>query len=98
MWSTGPRGDARRTPQPRRSDAREVAMKIYLSSTYTDLLGCREAVYKVLRMMRHDVIAMEDYGATDRRPLDKCLDDVARTDLYLGIFAWRYGYVPERDN
>ena len=35
--------------------------KIYLSSTYSDLKEHREAVYRALRKMRHDVIAMEDY-------------------------------------
>jgi hypothetical protein len=44
--------------------------------------------------MRHDVIAMEDYVSADQRPLDKCLADVAACDVYIGIFAWRYGYVP----
>jgi formylglycine-generating enzyme required for sulfatase activity len=68
--------------------------KIYISSTYQDLIAFREAVYRALRRMRHDVIAMEDYVATDQRPLDKCLADVADCDVYVGIFAWRYGYIP----
>lgn len=68
--------------------------RIYISSTYSDLVEAREAVYGVLRKMRHDVIAMEDYVAADQRPLDKCLADVAACDIYVGIFAWRYGYVP----
>ena len=71
---------------------------IYLSSTYTDLKACREAVYHALRQMRHDVIAMEDYVATDERPIEKCLADVAASDLYIGIFAWRYGYIPSEMN
>jgi len=33
--------------------------KIYISSTYQDLIAFREAVYRALRRMRHDVIAME---------------------------------------
>src|SRR4029453_3473407 len=41
---------------------------------------------------------MEDYVATDQRPLAKCLTDVAASDLYLGIFAHRYGYIPDQDN
>jgi len=41
---------------------------------------------------------MEDYVATDARPLQKCLQDVRRADVYVGIFAWRYGYVPMEDN
>ena len=72
--------------------------KIYLSSTYSDLIEYRDAVYKVLRGMGYDAVAMEDYRATDERPLNKCLADVAACDLYIGIFAWRYGYIPTEDN
>jgi tetratricopeptide (TPR) repeat protein len=75
-------------------------VKIYISSTYEDLKDYREAVYRALRRDRHDVIAMEDYVATDKRPLQKCLKDVASCDIYIGIFAWRYGFIPddEKDN
>jgi hypothetical protein len=69
--------------------------KIYLSSTYSDLIEIREDVYKTLRKMGLDVIAMEDYVASDERPLDKCLDDVRNSDMYIGVFAWRYGYIPK---
>lgn len=68
--------------------------KIYISSTYSDLVEYRQRVYGILRKMRYDVIAMEDYAAADKRPLDKCLADVASCDIYVGIFAWRYGYIP----
>ena len=68
--------------------------KIYISSTYSDLVEHRQRVYDILRKMRYDVIAMEDYVATDQRPLDKCLADVASCHIYVGIFAWRYGYIP----
>src|SRR5919202_1657926 len=72
--------------------------KIYISSTYSDLKDYRRAVYDALRKIGHDVRAMEDYVATDERPLDKCLADVAAADVYLGIFAWRYGYIPTAGN
>ena len=72
--------------------------KIYLSSTYSDLKAYREAVYHTLRQMGYDAIAMEDYVATDMRPLEKCLQDVASCDVYVGLFAWRYGYVPPEGN
>lgn len=71
---------------------------IYVSSTYEDLKDYRDAVYRALRQLGHDVRAMEDDVASDARPFDKCLRDVAAADLYLGIFAWRYGFVPEKDN
>jgi len=41
---------------------------------------------------------MEDYGATSQTPLDKTLADVASCDLYVGAFAWRYGYIPPGKN
>ena len=72
--------------------------KIYISSTYSDLKEHREIVSRTLRQMRHEVIAMEDYVATDQRPLAKCLADVGGCDIYVGIIAWRYGYVPAKDN
>ncbi len=73
--------------------------KIYISSTYSDLKEYREKIYKALRQMKHDARAMEDYVATGKYPpLDKCLADVAESDLYIGIFAWRYGYIPDEGN
>jgi hypothetical protein len=72
--------------------------KIYISATYSDLKAYRDAVYRILRMLRHDVISMEDYVATDQYPLHKCLADVASCDVYVGLIGWRYGYIPEREN
>jgi tetratricopeptide (TPR) repeat protein len=72
--------------------------RIYVSSTYGDLKDYREKAYRVLRQLGHDPIAMEDYVATDQRPLAKCLADVGACDLYVGIFAHRYGHIPKDDN
>ena len=72
--------------------------KVYISSTYQDRKLCRDAAYRILRMLRHDVISMEDYVATDAYPLRKCLDDVAASDIYVGLVGWRYGYKPNQDN
>jgi tetratricopeptide (TPR) repeat protein len=72
--------------------------RIYVSSTYGDLKDHREHVYRTLRQLNHDVVAMEDYVATDQRPLERCLADVAASDLYVGVFAHRYGYIPDKGN
>jgi len=72
--------------------------RIYLSATYGDLRQHREKAYRALRQLGHDAIAMEDYVATDQRPLDRCLEDVGGCDLYVGIFAHRYGHIPDHDN
>lgn len=66
---------------------------IYLSSTYEDLKDHRLVVHEALRKAGHQVIAMEDYVATDQRPVEKCLKDVEKADIYIGLFAFRYGYI-----
>lgn len=68
--------------------------RVYVSSTFSDLEACRKAVRRVLRRLGHVDMAMEYYTAGDQRPLDRCERDAAECDLYVGIFAWRYGYMP----
>lgn len=72
--------------------------KIYVSSTYLDFQDYRAQVERVIRRMGHEDVAMEYYVAEDQRPVDRCLSDVAACDLYIGIFAWRYGWIPKKNN
>lgn len=72
--------------------------KIYVSSTFLDLQEYRAQVERVIRRMGHEDVAMEYYVASDERPVEKCLADVAECDIYLGIYAWRYGWVPNNNN
>jgi hypothetical protein len=69
-------------------------MKIYVSSTYQDLVEHRAAVDRTLRRMGHDVIGMEQYVAEGTKPLNRCQADVRLADLYVIIVGWHYGYVP----
>jgi hypothetical protein len=50
----------------------------------------------VLRQLGHEVVAMEDFVAGSEPPLKQVLDKVERCDLYVGLFAWRYGFVPKK--
>jgi hypothetical protein len=72
--------------------------RVYLSSTVQDLKDYRESVTNVLRKCGFDVEAMEKHPARDERPKAACEADAAGCDLYVGVFAWRYGYVPTDDN
>jgi hypothetical protein len=68
--------------------------RAYISATFEDLQECRLAVQSALRQLDVSYLAMEAYVAEDRKPLDKCLADIETCDFYIGIFAWRYGFVP----
>ncbi|MEV4243279.1 DUF4062 domain-containing protein [Streptosporangium canum] len=69
--------------------------KVYVSSTFQDLVECRGRVRTTLRQMGHTDVAMEYYVAEDARPLERCLRDVADCDLYICVLALRYGHVPQ---
>jgi hypothetical protein len=71
-----------------------VVARVYVSSTSGDLEEQRKAVSEALRRLEHVDVAMEYYVAEDRPPLDRCLTDVRSCDVYIGIFAWRYGSIP----
>jgi HEAT repeat protein len=68
--------------------------KIYVSSTFSDLRAHRSALSLAIRRLGHVDIAMEYYVAEDARPLDRCLRDAGSCDLYVGLFARRYGFCP----
>jgi Domain of unknown function (DUF4062)/HEAT repeats len=71
-----------------------VSTRIYVSSTFEDLREHRARVNEALCKLGHTDVAMEHYVAESRRPLARCLADVRASDLYVGVFAGRYGYVP----
>jgi Domain of unknown function (DUF4062) len=71
-------------------------MRIFVSSSFEDLKEHRAAAIRVLRQLGHQVLAMEDMTAGTSAPLSKVLEMVDRSEAYVGIFAWRYGYSPKQ--
>ena len=71
-------------------------MRIFVSSSFEDLREHRAAAIRVLRQLGHEVLAMEDMIAGSEAPLAKVVEMVDRSEAYVGVFAWRYGYVPAR--
>jgi hypothetical protein len=69
--------------------------KIYISSTLSDLNEYREAVISLLREeFNEDVTVRVSYTASSNPTLKECQDDVDWCDIYIGIFARRYGSKP----
>lgn len=73
---------------------------IYLSSTFDDLVEHRKTVRDALDKAGYHVLAMESYVAEDAIPVDKCKADVEVADIFVGLIAFRYGFVPppQHDN
>jgi len=70
-------------------------MRIFVSSSFEDLREHRASAIRILRQLGHEVIAMEEMTAGSLAPLTKVLEMVDRSEAYVGIFAWRYGYAPQ---
>jgi HEAT repeat protein len=73
-------------------------IRAFVSSTFADLVDHRAAVRNVLALMSIPNFAMEVYVSEERAPLEKCLGDVRSSNVYIGIFAHRYGHVPSGQN
>jgi tetratricopeptide (TPR) repeat protein len=70
-------------------------MKVFLSSTYNDLIDHRKAAHDALEQLGLHVIWMEAFGARPVESTKACLDEVEKCELFVGIYAHRYGYIPE---
>ena len=70
---------------------RKRPFRVFLCSTYSDLVEEREAVLDVIRRLQliHD--SMEFFGARPNCPLDTCLAEVRSSDIVLVIVGHRYG-------
>src|ERR1044072_2582026 len=70
--------------------------RVFLSSTFTDLADYRSTVQGAIRQLGAIDVSMEHFGARDERPADECIRLVRQeSDLFVGIYAHKYGYVPD---
>ena len=69
-------------------------LRVFVSSTYSDLRGYREAVVSALRRLTLIPVRLEDFGASDQPPLEAALDAIDSSDIVVVLVAWRLGYVP----
>lgn len=68
-------------------------LKIFVSSTFIDLADVRENVLKFLGVLKSDLISMEFFGSDEQASIDVCLKNVKNCNLFIGIYAERYGFI-----
>jgi tetratricopeptide (TPR) repeat protein len=73
-------------------------MKVFISSTYKDLIDYRAAAIRAVEGTNFQASKMEVFGARPNEPLDACLKEVEESDLFIGIYALRYGFIPENSD
>jgi len=69
--------------------------RVFVSSTFSDLKEHRDSVRLAIQKLGAIDIAMEKFGSNEERPKDLCVKLVREeTDVFVGIYAYRYGFVP----
>ncbi len=75
-------------------------MKIFLSSTFLDLMQIREAAIHFLNGLvgytkdkTGEIVAMESFAATERTCKEECLTQLSDCNLVIGIYGKRYGTI-----
>ena len=71
-------------------------MTVMISSTARDLPEHREQVLDACLRMALFPVMMEHLPPDDSDAVETSLRMVDEADLFLGIYAYRYGYVPDR--
>ena len=69
------------------------AVRVFLSSTYVDLIPYRDAATKALERLGQQVGRMEVFGARPEEPTTACIDEIDRCSMFVGVYAHRYGYI-----
>ncbi|UCE05506.1 MAG: DUF4062 domain-containing protein [bacterium] len=73
-------------------------MKVFVSSTYEDLVEYRQAVKDAIIAKQHVPIMMETLiPEGENPPKEECLENVDEADIFIGIYAYRYGFIPKGD-
>jgi tetratricopeptide (TPR) repeat protein len=72
-------------------------MKVFLSSTYLDLIEYRKTAKEALERLDQQVGGMELFGARDEEPKRVALKQLEKCDLMVGIYAHRYGSILDGD-
>ncbi|MCX6583676.1 MAG: DUF4062 domain-containing protein [Candidatus Aminicenantes bacterium] len=69
-------------------------MKVFISSTYEDLKEYRQKAIEAVNRYKCIPLAMELFGARAEEATTVCDKEIRECDVFIGIYAHRYGYIP----
>lgn len=73
--------------------AQQPPLRVFVSSTYEDMLPYREAVTNALMSIEQLPIGMEHFVSSPNNPLDDCLADIRRSQIYIVVVGMKYGSI-----
>jgi hypothetical protein len=76
-------------------NSRQPSIKVFISSTYIDNAERRRVVEDAAMRAGMQPVGMERFNASDRPTVEECERLARECDIYVGIVAHRYGWVPD---
>ncbi len=76
----------------------EQRLTVFISSTSKDLPEYRRAVEDAILRLGMYPDGMEHWSAEDKTAVDQCRQKVDGADIFVGFYAYRYGWQPEPDS
>lgn len=73
-------------------------MRVFVSSTYDDLIDHRAALDDIIRRLSAQFRGMELFGSRPFEPKRVCFDEISSCDVFVGVYAHRYGWIPHGDS
>lgn len=70
-------------------------LSVFISSTSKDLETYREGVADTVVSLNMFPITMKGFHPTSDNPVQLSYDKVQEADIFVGIYAYRYGYAPD---
>lgn len=75
-----------------------MSLAIFVSSTYRDLAEHRARVHDTLETAGFRPVEMKNFGAQPEDSRQASLNEVAASDIFVAIYAYRYGHVPDQSS
>ncbi len=69
------------------------AYRIFISSTYVDMISYREAIQTAVANCDAVAYGMERFVAAPIRPLDRCYEEISNSQMYILLLGHRYGEI-----
>ncbi len=70
-----------------------TAYRIFISSTYIDMVSYREAIQNAIVNCDAVAYGMERFVAAPIRPLDRCYEEIAGSQIFVLLLGHRYGEI-----
>ena len=69
------------------------SVKVFISSTYQDLVSYRQKVNEAIQRLQQVVVGMEWFGSDPDTPVETCMRRVRESSIFILLVGFRYGSI-----